>query len=74
MKSTHARIAENAHKGFITSTDSNTAAITKALQSVMPASCQEFQRIAPTKDEQDANLTKQADARDERTYVMLTNA
>ena len=68
MKNTHVKIAENARKGFITWTD------TKALQSVMPALCQQFQRIAPTKDERDADLTKQADARDERTYVMLTNA
>ena len=68
MKNTHVKIAENARKGFITWTD------TKALQSVMPALCQQFQRIALTKDERDADLTQQADARDERTYVMWTNA
>ena len=68
MKNTHARIAENAHKGFITWTG------TKPLQSVLPALCQQFQRIALTKEKRDADLTKQADARDKRTYVMLTNA
>ena len=74
MKNTHVRIAKNAHKGFITLTDTNTAAVTKPLESGMQATCQELERIAPTKDERDANVTKKADARDERTYVMLTNA
>ena len=68
MKNAHVKIAENARKGFITWTD------TKAVQSVNPAMCQQFQRIPPRKEKRNVVLTGQSDARERRTYVMLTIA
>ena len=71
---THVWIAENARKGFISSTDTSAAVLAQALQDVKPASCQEYRRIAPTEQKQDANLASHADARAQRTYVVLTSA
>ena len=71
---THVWIAENARKGFICSTDTSAAVLAQALQAVKPASCQEYRRIDPIKQKQGANLASHADAREQRTYVVLTSA
>ena len=70
---THVWNAENARKGFISSSEKSLAAFGQALKGAKQASCQEYQRIAQTKQKQDANLASHADARKEHTYVELTS-